>query len=99
MNTFKDIQWHIHRNIPNAIQGHLILESGKELSLAAGPSLYSTPGGLHSSAPVTEPEQCVSFEVAVIDIDGSFVDDVMGWQSRGEINNLILALETPKDLM
>ena len=84
MKTFKDIKWKQHRVGKGSIQGLLMLDNGIELSVVAGPTMYSLPKDAGNS-----PDDFDKFEVAVFDQDGKFVDDVIGWQSRSDINKLI----------
>ena len=88
MKEFKDIQWKQHKIGNGSIQGLLMLDNGIELSVVAGPSMYSTPKFAGSS-----PDEFSSFEVAVFDTDGKFIgmddDMVLGWQSRLDIDHLI----------
>lgn len=87
MKTFADIKFKKHRVIKGAIQGRLTLDNGIELSVIAGPSLYSLPRDKGNS-----PDDFEKFEVAVIDKEGMFIGedgDVQGWQSRKQINQLI----------
>ena len=83
--TFKSLKWKKHKIIPGAIQGKLMLSNGIEFSVVAGPTLYSLPKDKGDS-----PDDFDKFEVAVFDKDGNWVDDdVIGWQSRKDINKLI----------
>ena len=85
MKEFKDIQWKQHKIGNGSIQGLLMLDNGIELSIVAGPSMYSTPKFAGSS-----PDEFSSFEIAVIDNDGNFLDESpLGWQSRLDIDHLI----------
>ena len=85
MKKFEDIKWKQHRIGKGSIQGLLMLDNGIELSIVAGPTMYSLPKDAGNS-----PDDFNKFEVAVFDQDGEFVgDDVIGWQSRSDINNLI----------
>jgi len=81
---FEDIKWKQHRVGKGSIQGLLMLDNGIELSVVAGPTMYSLPKDAGNS-----PDDFDKFEVAVFDQDGKFVDDVIGWQSRSDINKLI----------
>jgi len=83
MKTFKDINWKAH-SLKGAVQGLLMLDSGIELSVVAGPGLYSLPREAGKS-----PDDFVKFEVAAIDDDGEFMGDPKGWQTRGDIDKLI----------
>ena len=83
--TFKSLKWKKHKIIPGAIQGKLTLRNGIMFSVVAGPTLYSLPKDKGDS-----PDDFDKFEVAVFDKDGNWVDDdVIGWQSRKDINKLI----------
>ena len=91
MKAFKDITFKQHRLGKGHIQGSLMLDNGIELSVVAGSGMYSTSKNGARSA-VNKVEDVSSFEVAVIDKDGEFVDDVLGWQGREDIDNLIKKL-------
>ena len=83
--SFKSIKWGKHHIIPGAIQGKLTLRNGIMFSVVAGPTLYSLPKDKGDS-----PDDFDKFEVAIFDKDGEFMDDdVLGWQSRSDINKLI----------
>ena len=84
MKTFKDITFKKHRVVEGGLQGLLMLDSGIELSVVAGPSLYSLP-----RAAVKNPNEVSTFEVLAFDADGEHLGDVKGWQSREDINELI----------
>ena len=84
MKKFKDIKWKQHRIGKGSIQGLLMLDNGIELSVVAGPTMYSLPRDAGNS-----PDDFDKFEVAVFDQDGKFVGDVLGWQSREDIDKLI----------
>ena len=81
---FENIKWKQHRVGKGSIQGLLMLNNGIELSIVAGPTMYSLPKDAGNS-----PDDFDKFEVAVIDPDGKFIGDVIGWQSRSDINKLI----------
>jgi hypothetical protein len=87
MKTFKDVKFKQHQLGAGSIQGLLMLENGTELSIVAGPGMYCTP-----KANGEGPEDFSSFEVAVFDKEGEMNEDPKGWQSRGDINTLILQL-------
>ena len=91
MKTFKDVSWKQHRLGKGNIQGLLMLDNGIELSVVAGSGMYSTSKGGARSA-VNKVEDVSSFEVAAIDVDGEFLGDPKGWQSREDINELIKLL-------
>ena len=84
MKKFKDIKWKQHRIGKGSIQGLLMLDNGIELSVVAGPTMYSLPKDAGNS-----PDDFDKFEVAIFDQDGKFIGDVKGWQSREDIDKLI----------
>ena len=91
MKKFEDIKWKQHQLGKGSIQGLLMLDNGIELSVVAGSGMYSTSKGGARSA-VNNVEDVSSFEVAAIDVDGEFLGDPKGWQSREDINELIKLL-------
>ena len=88
MKKFEDISWKQHKLGKGSIQGLLMLDNGIELSIVAGPGMYSLPRDAGNS-----PDDFNKFEVAVFDEDGNFImddgNDVLGWQSRSDIDELI----------
>tara|TARA_R110000822_G_scaffold264391_1_gene388503 strand:- start:13 stop:276 length:264 start_codon:yes stop_codon:yes gene_type:complete len=86
MKKFEDIKWKKHR-INGGLQGLIMLPSGVELSIVAGPMMYSMP-----RAAIKTIDEVSSFEVIAIDPDGEFLGDAKGWQSREDINELIKLL-------
>lgn len=88
--TFENILFENH--FAGGIKGKLKV-NGHVLSVIAGAGFYSTP-----RENLTTPNEFTKFEVAVFDDGGNFVtneivegitDDVMGWQTREDINNII----------
>ena len=74
---------------------HAIMKfpNGNVLSVVAGSGMHSTPRENHNS-----PDDFSTFEIAIFGPDGGWAtqnffpncgDDVMGWQSREEINSII----------
>ena len=93
MKTFKDIEWKKHQLGPGFIQGLLMLDSGIELSIVAGSGMYSnSKAGVSKPVDIMKIDEIVSFEVCIFN-DDSFLekmdDEVLGWQSREDIDNLI----------
>ena len=86
--SFKDIKWKQHRIGKGSIQGLLMLNNGIEFSVVAGPTMYSLPRDAGNS-----PDDFDKFEVDIIGPDNHFISseegDVLGWQSRSDINKLI----------
>jgi hypothetical protein len=65
-----------------------MLDNGIELSVVAGKGMYSTgKNGIRSA--VDKVKDVSTFEVAVIDPDGKFIGEVIGWQSRADIDTII----------
>jgi len=93
MKTFNDIKFGPHPL--GGIQGKLII-NGITLSVVAGKGLYSSP-----RTNETSPNDFDSFEIAVWDDNGWITselvdtngDDVMGWQTIDDINNVIKKIE------
>jgi|TARA_R110000822_G_scaffold493_4_gene2329 hypothetical protein len=91
MKKFKDITFKQSRLGKGNIQGLLMLDNGIELSIVAGTGMYSA-GKTGVRGAVDNVEDVSSFEVAAIDVDGEFLGDPKGWQSREDINELIKLL-------
>lgn len=95
MKTFKDLVFHPNRT--GGINSRTDFDNGFSLSVIAGGMAYSTP-----RADVQDPEHFAAFEVAVFAPDGDFTreffpedhnDDVIGWQTRDEINTILLQIQ------
>ena len=91
MKTFNDVSWKQHGLGKGNIRGLLKLDNGIELSIVAGTGMYSA-GKTGVRGAVDNVEDVSSFEVAAIDVDGEFLGDPKGWQSREDINELIKLL-------
>ena len=96
MKTFKDIQF--FRSMGGRLKSTTKFDNGFELSVIAGEHAYSTPRENN-----TDPDFFSEFEVAVFAPDGEFTreffpedhnDDVLGWQTRAEINTLMLLIQS-----
>jgi len=100
MKNFKDISWKLHSLDKKSIQGTIEFDDGVELSVIAGAKFYSSKIG--DATP--HPDKFASFEVAVLDKGGKFVtqkftnedNEVIGWQSREDIDNIISKIEDCK---
>jgi|TARA_B110000438_G_C15787318_1_gene639030 hypothetical protein len=91
MKTFKDITFKQHKLGKGNIQGLIMLDNGIELSVVAGTGMYSAgKNGVREA--VDNVKDVSSFEVMAIDVDGEFLGDPKGWQSREDINELIKLL-------
>ena len=91
MKTFKDIKFKQHQS-GKGIHGKLTIENGMSLSVVAGQYFYSDPRS------DVAPNGYSRFEVAIFDKDGEWAtqkvlgnlgDDVLGWQTRNEIDSII----------
>jgi hypothetical protein len=98
MKTFKDLEFKPHPN-GEGILSHLDFDNGFTISVIAGGPFYSTPRRNSN-----DPDFFVAFEVAVFDVGGNFTkeffpdshDNVLGWQDRGQINALMLLIQSKK---
>ena len=89
MITFKDLIFKDHTHMINA---HHVFDNEWEISVSAGNGAYSTP-----REDLKNQESFSSFEIAIFNPKGDFAtsevlqidDDVVGWQSREDINNII----------
>ena len=90
MTTFNDLIFNDHGDY--MINAHHVFDNNWEISVSAGSGNYCTPreSNLDSSA-------YSSFEVAIFNPNGDFAtsevlqidDNVVGWQGREDINNII----------
>ncbi len=96
MKTFKDIQF--FQSMGGNLKSSTKFDNGFEISVIAGEHAYSTPreGSI-------DPDFFSEFEIAIFNDDGEFVrdffpedhnDDVLGWQTRAEINTLMLLVQS-----
>ena len=95
MLVFKDLEW---KSWQDGEASSPKFDNGFELSIVAGPGKYSSPKDESNS-----PDDFVSFEIAIFDPQGNWAtkqfvpdldDDVLGWQSRGQINALMLLVQS-----
>jgi hypothetical protein len=95
MKTFKDLVFHPNRR--GGVNSRTDFDNGFSLSVVAGGVAYSTPRDDSQ-----DPEHFSAFEIAVFAPDGEFTreffpedhsDDVMGWQSRADINTILLQIQ------
>jgi len=90
MKSFKDLTFKPHQ-MGEGIQAHYVFDNDYEISVAAGKFCYSTPKAEVPLGAYT------AFEVAIFNSDGDFctgelcasTDDVVGWCSRTDIDNLM----------
>ena len=96
MKTFKDLVFHANRI--GGVNSRIDFDNGFSLSVIAGGMAYSTP-----REDIQDSEHFSAFEVAVFAPDGEFTreffpedhsDDVMGWQSRADINTILLQIQS-----
>ena len=96
MKVFKDLVFHPNRT--GGINSRTDFDNGFSLSVIAGGFAYSTPREDN-----TDPDFFSEFEVGVFNPDGEFTreffpedhtDDVLGWQTRADINTLMLLIQS-----
>lgn len=96
MKTFKDLVFHANRT--GGINSRTDFDNGFSISVIAGGFAYSTPREDKDS-----PDYFTAFEVAVFAPNGDFTreffpedhwDDVLGWQSRADINTIMLQIQS-----
>ena len=95
--TFKNLKFRPHQIDSKCIRASLELKPNITLSVVAGPGMYSLPGGSGDRSKFDEypdSNDFSSFEVMVIDetLSNDAQADVIGWQSREDINNLIVKI-------
>jgi hypothetical protein len=85
--TFSDLDFNAHRTTNNAIQAKLDLGNGIEISVVAHKDKQPSFGGLYGDA------SNGTYEVAVFHnhdfVPLSVADDVIGWQTEDDINELL----------
>ena len=98
MKVFKDLEFEVSRF--GGIKARTTFDNGIGLSVVAGKTAYSTP-----REDLPTPDLFEKFEVAVFAPNGDFTreffppdhdDDVLGWQERGQINALMLLIQSKK---
>ena len=96
MKVFKDLVFHSTGN--GGVNSRMDFANGFSISVIAGEHAYSTP-----RENSTDPDFFDKFEVAIFNDEGEFVtrnflpgldDDVVGWQERGQINALMLLIQS-----
>ena len=89
--TFADLDFHAHRTTKNAIQAKLDLDNGIQISVVSHKDKQPSFGGLYGDA------SNGTYEVAVFQGDNfvplSVADDVIGWQTKDDINDLMGKLQ------
>ena len=96
MKTFKDIKF--FPSMGGNLKSSTKFDNGFEISVIAGQFAYSTP-----RENSLDPDFFDKFEVAIFNDKGEFVtqdffqdinDDVMGWQSRADINTIMMVVQS-----
>jgi len=96
MKTFKDIKF--FPSMGGNLKSNTKFDNGFEISVIAGEFAYSTP-----RENSLDPDFFSAFEVAIFNDEGEFVtqdffqdieDDVMGWQSRSDINTIMMVVQS-----
>ena len=92
MKTFKDIKFFPHK-MGDGYMGRLTIENGLTLSVVAGSYFYCSP-----KADLIAADKYESYEIGIfdenddwttMDVLGNIGDDVLGWQSKEEIDSII----------
>ena len=98
MKVFKDLIF--KEKFGGGIGARMDFDNGFSISVIAGKFAYSTPREDKDS-----PDDFSSFEIAVFAPNGDWAtkdfvhdhdDDVLGWQDRGQINALMLLIQSKK---
>ena len=96
MKTFKDIEF--FPSMGGNLKSNTKFDNGFEISVIAGEFAYSTP-----RENSLDPDFFSAFEVAIFNDEGKFVtrdffqdieDDVMGWQTRADINTIMMVVQS-----
>ena len=96
MKTFKDIEF--FPSMGGNLKSNTKFDNGFEISVIAGQFAYSTP-----RENSLDPDFFSAFEVAIFNDEGKFVtrdffqdieDDVMGWQTRADINTIMMVVQS-----
>lgn len=96
MKVFKDLVF--HKNRTGGINSRMDFDNGFSISVIAGKMAYSTPREDKDS-----PDDFSAFEIAVFETNGDWAtkqfvpdhhNDVLGWQDRGQINALMLLIQS-----
>ena len=96
MKTFKDIKF--FPSMGGNLKSNTKFDNGFEISVIAGEFAYSTPREQNP-----DPDFFSAFEVAIFNDKGEFVtqdffqdinDDVMGFQSRADINTIMMVVQS-----
>ena len=96
MKTFKDIKF--FPSMGGNLKSNTKFDNGFEISVVAGEFAYSTP-----RENSLDPDFFDKFEVAIFNDKGEFVtqdffqdinDDVMGWQTRADINTIMMVVQS-----
>ena len=99
MKIFKDLEFK-PRPFNDGVGATMKFDNGFTISVQAGSSAYSTP-----RENLNSPDDFASFEVAVLGPDDDWAtkqfipdhgDNVLGWQDRGQINALMLLIQSKK---
>jgi flagellar hook protein FlgE len=85
--TFKDLIFKPHRTTKKGIQATLNLNENTDLSVVAGEGFYSTIRKEAKGMEYPDSNSFSSFEVGII-TDNKGIN-VIGWQTREDINNII----------
>ncbi len=89
--TFSDLVFNDHPNNPDGLQAIMSLGNGLNISVVAMRNGLTQYGGLYGNA------SAGTYEVAVFHHDSmlplSSFDDVLGWQTEDDLNELMASLQ------
>ena len=95
--TFRNLKFRPKKYDKKCIAATLEVKPNVFISVVGGPGLYSLPGGIHKNRDefddYPDSNEFSSFEVAIIDenLDDEFQEwQVIGWQTRDDINKLMV---------
>ena len=96
MKTFRDIEF--LQSTGGNLKSRTKFDNGFELSVIAGELAYSEPRENNS-----DPNHFLAFEIAIFNDKGDFAtkdillghdDDVKGWQTRADINTIMMLIQS-----
>tara|TARA_B110000495_G_C23025485_1_gene609308 strand:- start:401 stop:784 length:384 start_codon:yes stop_codon:yes gene_type:complete len=91
LSSFDDLDFTPHRSTDNGIQARLNLDHGIEISVVAHNDSQPQFGGLYGDASKGTYEVAVFHDNNMIPL--SSADDVLGWQTADQLNELMSNLQ------
>jgi len=93
--TFADLDFHAHRTTDNAIQARLDLPNGIQISVVSHKDKQPQFGGLYGDASKGTYEVAVFRNDTMLPLSPS--DDVRGWQTEDDLNELMGNLQGDRE--